>query len=136
MTTATANLTDTPTDSKGRTIAYWATTGLLALALAAGGIMDLTLAPELAASLEGLGYPLYLAAILGVWKLLGAAAIVAPKMPIVKEWAYAGITFDLTGAVASHALVGDPIGKILPPLLLLALAAASYLLRPEARRLR
>lgn len=126
----------TPALTKGRLVAYWATTGLVALAFVAGGVFDLMLAPEVAAGMESLGYPLYVASILGVWKLLGAAALLAPKMPLIKEWAYAGIAFDLTGAAASHAFVGDPIANVATPLVLLGVAAASYLLRPDTRRLR
>ncbi len=121
--------------TKGRQLAYWATTGLVALAFAAGGVFDLSLAPEVAAGMESLGYPLYVAQILGVWKLLGAAALLAPRTPLIKEWAYAGIAFDLTGAIASHWFVGDPVANLAAPAALLALAAGSYLLRPENRRL-
>ncbi|MGZ5970135.1 MAG: DoxX family protein, partial [Polyangiales bacterium] len=80
-----------------------------------------------------LGYPAYFATILGTWKLLGAVAIVAPRYPRLKEWAYAGIMFDLTGASLSHLASGDPAGKVVTPLVLLGLAAASWALRPSKR---
>ena len=115
--------------------AYWATTGLAALAFAFGGLADVMRAPDVREGLAHLGYPMYFAAILGVWKLLGATAIVAPGLPRLKEWAYAGMFFDLTGAAASHAAVGDPAANILTPLLVLVIVVASWVLRPESRSL-
>lgn len=114
-------------------IGYWAVTGLVAFAFVAGGAMDLMAPPDFAAQMAHLGYPAYLATILGVWKIAGAAAIVAPKMPRVKEWAYAGMFFDLTGAAASHAFSHDGVGKVLTPLVLLGFVLASWALRPAGR---
>ncbi|HEU0031487.1 MAG TPA: DoxX family protein [Kofleriaceae bacterium] len=122
--------------TKQRTIGYWTATGLTALAFAAGGAIDLAGGDEMRAGMAHLGYPAYVMTILGVWKLLGAAAIVAPRLPRLKEWAYAGMMFDLTGAAASHAWSGDPVGKIATPLVLLAVVAASWALRPASRTLR
>jgi hypothetical protein len=79
-------------------IAYWVTTGLTAAAFAMGGLVDLSRGADVAAGMQHLGYPLYFASILGVWKVLGALAIVAPGTARLKEWAYAGMFFDLTGA--------------------------------------
>ncbi len=94
------------------------------------------------ASVDGfvqLGYPLHFVTLLGIWKLLGALAILAPKLPRLKEWAYAGIVFDLSGAAFAWASVGDVAGAtgshIVAPLVLLALAGVSYALRPDARKL-
>jgi hypothetical protein len=81
-----------------------------------------------------LGYPAYFATILGIWKLLGAIVVLVPGFGRVKEWAYAGMVFDLTGASASHAISGDPAGNVLTPLVILAIVVASYLLRPESRK--
>ena len=86
-----------------RNAAYWASTGFAALALGATGAADLLRVPAIMESLAHLGYPPYFATILGAWELLGAAAIVAPNLPRVKEWAYAGMFFTLTGAALSHA---------------------------------
>jgi hypothetical protein len=122
--------------TKPRVIGYWVTTGLLAAALLAGGAAELAQAPEVVASTLALGYPAYALTILGVWKVLSALALLAPRLPRLKEWAYAGIFFDLTGAAASHAFSGDPSGKIATPLVLLAIAAASWALRPPSRALR
>jgi hypothetical protein len=118
-----------------RKIGYWAATGLVALAFAFGGAMDIAQPPDMMAGLAHLGYPAYFATILGIWKLLGAIAIVVPGFGRVKEWAYAGMVFDLTGASASHAVSGDPVGNVLTPLVILAVVVASYLLRPESRKL-
>jgi uncharacterized membrane protein YphA (DoxX/SURF4 family) len=118
---------------KPRTIAYWTTTGLVAFAFAAGGLFDVMRAPQVLETMAHLGYPAYVASLLGVWKLLGAVAIVAPGAPRLKEWAYAGIVFDLSGAVVSHASVGDVLGQFAAPLVLLALALTSWALRPASR---
>jgi hypothetical protein len=118
-----------------QTIGYWAATGLVALAFAAGGVMYLSAGAETAEALAHLGYPAYLVAILGVWKVLGAAAIVAPRFPRLKEWAYAGMFFDLSGAAVSHAVVGDPAVNVIVPLVLAGLVFASWALRPQSRTL-
>lgn len=118
---------------KTQRIGYWVTTSLLALALAAGGTADLLVVPAVQEAMTTLGYPAYVATLIGAWKLLGAAAILAPGMPRLKEWAYAGIFFDLTGAAISHAAVADPASKIITPLVLLGLAIASWSLRPASR---
>ena len=118
-----------------RNIGYWASTGLLSLAFAAGGVFDLSGAPAVAESLSKLGYPGYFALILGAWKLLGAVAIAAPGLPRLKEWAYAGMFFDLSGAALSHAFSGDGADKLMAPVMLSALLVASWALRPASRTL-
>ncbi len=79
--------------------------------------------------LAHLGYPAYFATILGAWKLAGVAAILAPGLPRVKEWAYAGFSFALTGAALSHVAAGDPLGNVVAPLVPLGLMLASWVLR-------
>lgn len=116
-------------------LAYWITTALVAFAFAAGGVADLARGDDVMKGMADLGYPAYLATLLGVWKLLGAAALLAPRLPRVKEWAYAGMFFDLTGAAFSHAAVHDPASSVATPLVLLALVLASYALRPASRTL-
>jgi uncharacterized membrane protein YphA (DoxX/SURF4 family) len=118
-----------------KTTAFWATTILGPASFVIGGYLHLTRDPQVMATLAHLGYPAYFATILGVWKVLGAIAIVVPGIPRVKEWAYAGFFFDLTGAAATRAFVGDGIGDILAPLVFLALVAASWALRPASRTL-
>jgi hypothetical protein len=84
--------------------------------------------------LEHLGYPAYFSVILGVWKLLGEVALLVPRFPRLKEWVYAGMFFNMTGAVASHLAVGDPAVTLIAPITFTGLVAASWLLRPLARR--
>jgi len=118
-----------------RLLAYWVTTALIAFVFLAGGVADLG---RPAAAVEGtihLGYPLYFMTILGVWKVLGAIAILIPRFPLLKEWAYAGMFFDLTGASASHAASGDSAGNIATPLVILVILIASWALRPASRKL-
>jgi uncharacterized membrane protein YphA (DoxX/SURF4 family) len=89
------------------TVIYWIFTGLLVLLMGGGSIPNIMSSPESAAMFEHLGYPAYLLPFLGAAKLLGCAAIVVPGFPRIKEWAYAGLTFDLTGAMYSMIAVGD-----------------------------
>ena len=117
-------------------IGYWIATGLFCLAMTAGGTMNLLRADIQKESIEALGYPEYLMTILGVAKLLGVTALLIPGAPLLKEWAYAGFTFDLLGAAASHAFVGDAAMEIMLPLIILGISAVSYWLRPSSRRLR
>ena len=86
-------------------------------------------------AMANLGYPMYLMTILGVAKILGVIALLAPRLPLLKEWAYAGFTFDMLGAAASHAFVGDSPAEIVTPLVVLVIAIASYCLRPPTRKL-
>ena len=116
-----------------KTTAYWVATILGPASFVIGGYLHLTRDPQVMATLAHLGYPPYFATILGVWKLLGAIAIVAPGSPRLKEWAYAGFFFDLTGAAATRAFVGDGVVDIIAPLAFLALVAASWALQPARR---
>lgn len=119
----------THTTTKGKQVLYWASTGFAAFGLAAIGIANLLRVPAIVAGLVHLGYPAYLASILGVWKLLGSAAILSPGQPRLKEWAYAGMFFTLTGAALSHTISGDPMANILVPLVLLAFVMTSWALQ-------
>ena len=118
-----------------RSIGYWTSTTLVALAFLSGGVFSLLGLEGPRQGMAALGYPAYFVILLGIWKVLGALAILAPRFPLLKEWAYAGIAFDLTGAAVSHAAVGDPAAKVIAPLVFLAIAAASWRLRPASRRL-
>ena len=82
-----------------------------------------------------LGYPVYFARILGIWEVLTGIAFLAPRFPRLKEWAYAGILFNMTGAAASRAVRGDDVSHIVAPLVFAGLAVASWALRPESRSL-
>jgi hypothetical protein len=118
-----------------RSVAYWITTILGPASFVIGGTLFVSQGEQQVATLGQLGYPAYLLYILGFWKLLGALTVVVPGVPLLKEWAYAGFFFDLTGAAASHAFAGDGVGPILQPLFFLALVMASWALRPPSRRL-
>lgn len=121
--------------SKLSAVGYWVTTGLIALGNLVGGAFDVANPPQVVAEMAHLGYPAYLAPLLGSWKILGALALLAPRFPRLKEWAYAGIFFDLTGAAVSHASSGDPTSNVVTPLIGVLVLAASWALRPESRRL-
>jgi uncharacterized membrane protein YphA (DoxX/SURF4 family) len=118
-----------------KNVTYWVTTILGPASFVIGGVLNLAQTEEVTAALGHLGYPAYFGPILGLWKLLGAIAIVVPGFPRLKEWAYAGFVFDLTAAAASHAAVGDKAGDIVAPLVFLALVIASWALRPASRTL-
>jgi uncharacterized membrane protein len=114
--------------------AYWTATTLIALAFLSGGAAYLLRAGFAVPGVIALGYPAYFVTVVGAWKLLGGLAILAPRLPRLKEWAYAGIVFDLTGAMCSHIAVGHP-AKAIAPLVLLAITGASWALRPASRML-
>lgn len=123
-----------------KTIAYWITTILGPASFIIGGSLQLTQSEQPVAALNHLGYPSYFLFLLGTWNILGAIAVVVPGFPLLKEWAYAGFFFLLTGAAASHAFAGDPFFssgpfQIAPPLVFLLLVGASWALRPASRRL-
>jgi hypothetical protein len=122
---------------KAKSITYWTTTGLVAFFIGSGGISQIV---QFQRNPHGivpiLGYPMYFFAILGLWKALGAITILVPRLPLLKEWAYAGIFFDLTGAAASCAAVGvygAYAFHILAPLVITGLTVASWALRPQSR---
>ena len=118
-----------------RRIAYWVTTALTAFVFLSGGVADIVQPADVLKGMTDLGYTAYFTTILGVWKFLGGLTVLAPRLPRLKEWAYAGMFFDLSGASASHAAVGDPVAKIVTPLILLGIVMASWALRPESRKL-
>lgn len=82
-----------------------------------------------------LGYPVYLLTILGIWKVLGVVTLLIPKFPLLKEWAYAGFFFVMSGAIFSHIASGDSVSAIFPSLLLLILTVVSWYFRPEDRKI-
>ena len=120
---------------KTKVIGYWATTTIVAFVLLAGGVAQLAHRPENVEGMAHLGYPLYFLTILGFWKVLGAIALLAPRFPRLKEWAYAGTFFELTGAVASHVVCGDSVDRFIWPGFFAVCAVASWALRPPSRTL-
>jgi len=109
-----------------RNTGYWVATVLFSLVYFGSGLADVLHASPVIETLGHLGYPAYFASIIGPWKIAAAITLVAPKLPKVKEWAYAGVVFDLTGALASHAVVGDHGPKQIVPIVLLGLLVVSY----------
>ena len=127
--------------TKRNKIIYWVSTLWLALGMLATGTLQLSkaraegaLAPPGVYGITHLGYPIYFLTILGVWKVLGVVAVLIPKFPILKEWAYPGFFFAMTGAVFSHVAVGDPVIAIFPASFLVILTVVSWYFRPADRR--
>lgn len=120
---------------KRNRIIYWIFTAWLALGMTSTGIVQLMKMKEEVDMFAHLGYPEYLLTIIGAWKIVGVVAVLIPKFPLIKEWAYAGFFFCMTGAIVSHMALGDPIGQVAPPLLLLVLTVISWYFRPASRRL-
>jgi hypothetical protein len=118
-----------------KTVSYWTATGLVVAELALGGIGAVLRLPSLRESVIQLGYPTYFLVILGTWKMLGAAALLAPRFPRLKEWAYAGAFFVYSGAIVSHLTTGKGMLEVWVLTALIVLTAASWALRPAARRL-
>lgn len=121
---------------KSRTIVYWITTAITSFVLVSGGVLDAFHDSKTLEVVEKLGYPLYFLTILGVWKVLGGLVLLAPGLPRLKEWAYAGTIFDFTGATASHAFSQDygAYGyHLIVPLVLTAIAMVSWATRPPSR---
>lgn len=119
---------------RSRAIAYWATTGIIAWELSLGGVWDVLRVPYVRAVMDHLAYPAYAIVIIGVWKIPGAVALLVPRFPRLKEWAYAGAIINYTGAAASHLAVGDGPGGWAGPAVFAVIALASWALRPPARR--
>ncbi|HEY0977045.1 MAG TPA: DoxX family protein [Flavobacteriales bacterium] len=120
--------------TKRNRILYWIATGWLALGMLSTGIVQLMRMEEEVISIRHLGYPVHLLTILGTWKLLGVIAVLVPRMPLLKEWAYAGFFFAMSGATLSRLLAGNGF-SVAPSLLLLVLTILSWYLRPPDRRL-
>jgi len=118
-----------------RNALYWATTIVTASFFFVGGAANLSRADGTMQGLAALGYPAYFAVILGTWKMLGGVAILVPRYPRLKEWAYAGIAFDLSAAACSHLAMGHSAATATVPLVVLGIAAASWALRPASRTL-
>ncbi|MCA1590947.1 MAG: DoxX family protein [Acidobacteria bacterium] len=120
--------------TKTTKIIYWIATIWLALGMTSTAIVQLIKMPDGVEAVSRLGYPVYLLTILGVWKILGVVAVLIPKFPRLKEWAYAGFFFAMSGAAISHIIMGDPMGEIFPSLLLLTLTVVSWYFRPPTRK--
>ena len=118
-----------------RAVAYWATTGFVVFNMFSGALAELA---QLQPNIEGmqtLGYPIYLMTILGTWKVLGSIALLAPRFPRLKEWAYAGMFFNMTGAAVSHLVVGNEAWHVWYTASLAIVVLVSWALRPASRTL-
>ena len=132
--------TDTPTTApktrrRVRTIVYWACTSAIAAEAIVGGVLDLVGYGPYLSGLTDLGYPAFLATIMGPAKIASGVIILAPGLPRLKEWAYAGIVVNMLGAAASLILAGRGFANAVPPLVLAAVAVVSWATRPTDRRL-
>jgi uncharacterized membrane protein YphA (DoxX/SURF4 family) len=128
--------------TKRNKIIYWISTIWLALGMVSTGLLQLSkteaegaLSPPGVWGITQLGYPVYFLTIIGVWKILGAVAVLVPKFPLLKEWAYAGFFFLMTGAQFSHIATGSPLKEFFPSLLLLTLTIVSWYFRPANRKI-
>ncbi len=122
------------TNTKRNTIIYWIATIWLSLGMTAPGLVQLLHLKEENEMMQHLGYPLYFLTLLGIWKLLGVIAILVPKLPILKEWAYAGFFFSMSGAIVSHLAMSDPAMECFGPGLLIVLTICSRYFRPASRK--
>ncbi|MCB0706548.1 MAG: DoxX family protein [Saprospiraceae bacterium] len=118
------------TPTKRNKIIYWVATIWLALGMTSTGIVQLIKMEEEVQNFTKLGYPLYLMTIIGTWKILGVIAILPPKFPLLKEWAYAGFFFTMSGAIISHLIIKDNSITLFGPALLLLLTIISWYLYP------
>lgn len=120
---------------KRNNIVYWIATAWLSLGMLSTGLVQVLQVEENIQPIRALGYPAYFLVLLGIWKILGVVAVLLPRMPLVKEWAYAGFFFAMSGAAISHLVSGSPLSEIFPSLLLLALTILSWYFRPSTRQL-
>jgi hypothetical protein len=113
-----------------RRFIYVTSTAILVLEIMAGAVMDLAHLPYVVQEVRSLGYPTYVLYIIGVWKVLAVGALLWPRLPRLREWAYAGVFFEMFGAVESHVLASDRPGKYLVPLAFTFLTLVSWWSQP------
>ena len=121
--------------SRGSIITYWVTTLILATECLGGGVMGALQMSPFIEVMRHLGYPIYLMTIHGVWYMLAGVALLVPRFPRLKEWAYAGFFFIMSGAIFSHVAMHDPFNEIFPSVILLILTVVSWYFRPVGRKL-
>ncbi len=120
---------------KRKLIWYWIITGILSFCIFSGGLVQFLQLKQTIEGFKVLGYPAYFLSIIGAWKMLGVIAILVPKFKLLKEWAYAGIFFTMTGAVISHIVCNDWHLQLIAPLVLAVFTVLSWYLRPASRRI-
>jgi len=121
--------------TKRNKIIYWISTIWLALGMLSSGMVQLFKVKAEVDFIINMGYPIYFLTIIGIWKILGVVALLIPKFHLLKEWAYAGFFFAMSGAVFSHIASGNSVNEIAPPLLLLILTVVSWYFRPADRKI-
>jgi DoxX-like family len=124
-----------PSPRRHRTIAYWTATAVVVGECAVGGAMDLLRMAPFYPVMIDLGYPGYLATIMGTAKIVAAVVLQAPRLPRLKEWAYAGVVINMVGAAASQVAVHQALSTLIAPAVFAGLALVSWAWRPPARRL-
>jgi hypothetical protein len=124
---------------KRNKIIYWTATIWLSLGMLSTGAVQLFKVkgdgPGSVDSMTHLGYPIYFVTILGICKILGVVALLIPKFPLLKEWAYAGFFFMMSGAIFTHIAADNSTSEMFPSLLLLILTSVSWYFRPADRKL-
>ena len=120
---------------KRKLIWYWIVTAILSFCIFFGGLAQALQLKDVLQGFKPLGYPNYFISLIGIWKMLGVIAILIPKFKLLKEWAYAGIFFTMTGAVISHIASGDVSVQIIAPSLLAVFTVLSWYLRPADRKI-
>ncbi len=120
---------------KSKTIWYWITTIVLSFCLFSGGLAQALQVQGVVKGFKPLGYPAYFISIIGVWKMLGIIAILIPGFRLLKEWAYAGLFFTMTGAVISHIASNDIHAQIVAPIVFSIFTVLSWYLRPANRKI-
>lgn len=121
--------------NKGKLITYWVATALMSVGMLGSGIAQLMRAKPMVDILTHLDYPVYLMSILGTWKILGVITVLVPGFKLVKEWAYAGLFFTMTGALVSHLIMGDSGKAVIGPLAQTIFIILSWYCRPANRRI-
>lgn len=126
---------DTDKKLKRNRIIYWIFTIWMSFGMLSSGILQIMQVKEEVALFDHLGFPMYFATIIGVWKLLGVTVALIPGFLILKEWAYAGFVFTMTSAFICHLIMKDGMGETFPPVFLLLITVISYYYRPANRRI-
>lgn len=121
--------------TKRNKIIYWIATVWLSLGMVSSGAVQIIKLKEEVDMMTHLGYPVYFLTVIGVWKMLGVVVVLLPRLPLVKEWAYAGFFFTMSGAVFSHMAAGDGAKEFFGPILLIVLTVVSWYFRPASRKL-
>lgn len=121
--------------TKRNKIIYWVSTLWLALGMLSTGIVQLFKVKSEVEFVIAMGYPDYFLSLLGIWKILGVIALFIPKSPLLKEWAYAGFFFTMSGAIFSHIASAHSVKEMFPPLLLLVLTIVSWYFRPADKKI-